>query len=80
MQRAWGNGIKSNILRCNTKLCQLQLGFNPFDKVVSSATKRMYDYARRVIRGGGGGGLLCPFLKTGKKCPNLEKNVKIVVI
>ena len=80
MQKAWGNGIKSNILRCNTKRCQVQLDFDPFDRVVSSATKTMYDYAMRVIRGGGGEGLLCPFSKTGKKCPNLEKNALIVVI
>ena len=28
---------------------------------------------RRVTREGRGGGLPCPFWKTGKKCPNLVK-------
>ena len=34
----------------------------------------------RVIRGEDGGGLPCLFSKIGKKCPNLGKNVLIVVI
>ena len=69
MQKAWGNGIKSNILRCNTKRCQVQLDFDPFDRVVSSATKTMYDYAMRVIRGGRRGRSPLPFFKNWKKVP-----------
>ena len=32
-----------------------------------------YNFNRCVTRGGMWGGLPCPFLKIGKKCPNLEK-------
>ena len=43
VQKACGNGINSNIFRCNTNRCKFQLDFYPSDKVVSSITNRIYD-------------------------------------
>lgn len=43
LQKAYGNGINSNIFNVNTKLCKPQLDFYPSDKVLSSVTKKIYD-------------------------------------
>lgn len=43
LQKACGNGIISNILRCNTKRCKFQLDFHACNKAVISVTKIMYD-------------------------------------
>ena len=49
LKKACGNGINPNIFKCNTKRCKFQLGFYPFDKVVSSVIKRLCCRTRNYI-------------------------------